>query len=609
MPGSDALLTLGVLGTLLVALALELYSVDLLMMVALVAIVVTGVIDLDTALQGFANSTLVALGSLYVVAAGLREAGALDFASRHLLGGQRSIRQALARMVPAVTVSSAFLNNTPIVAMGIPAVRAWARRHRFSPSMFLMPLSFAAILGGICTLIGTSTNLVTHGLLQSHGMPGLGFFELAWVGVPCAVAGWAYLVFVAPLLLPEREEVWAAEERERGTVVEMEVERGSALAGRTVEESALGTLGGHNLARLQRGEASYGPVEPKRELEEGDLLSYERAGGDGGTAAEQFTLFTHPGLRFVSTRREGEDEERELHEVVVREGSPLVGAPLEELEIPERFGAVVTGVRRGGERLQKPLGEIKLRPGDILMLETRTGFREAFEGRPEFFVTSEVGGEPRPEVVEEVAAEEEVEEEEETPSVLLAAGILSAVVVLTASGALHIALAGTLGAFAMVVFGFLTPGRAREAVDWSVLVVIGAALGLGQAMEASGAAGWVGDGIVTVAADHGSVAVLAGLYLATIVVTEVVTNNGAAAILFPVALSLAQSQGIDPRPLVIGITVAASTSMLTPIGYQTNLMVYGPGNYRFFDFARVGGGLQALVAVMAVIVIPLVWPL
>jgi len=600
----DAWITIGVLISLLGALALELFSVDFLMLTGLIFLVLIGVVDLDVALEGFANSTLLALGSLYVVAAGLRQAGALDAAAHLILGEERNLRKALARLSATVSTSSAFLNNTPIVAMGIPAVRNWARDSGIAPSKLLIPLSYASILGGICTLIGTSTNLVTHGLLQSHGLEGLGFFELARVGVPCALVGFVYLVFVAPALLPEREAVQSAEERERERQMELEVGEDSPVAGETVKDSGVDSLSGHALVRLERGGEAYGPVGSDEELSEGDVLAYERLDGEGETSeGEQAALATEAGLEAHGPtgeeRRPPEKGPVERHEAVVKEGSGLVGKPLEELDLAGRFGATVTGVRRGGRRVREPLGEIQLRPGDVLLMETGRGFRHAFEGAPEFFITSEEGA----------AGEREADmaREAETPGMLLAGAILASVVGLAALGVTHIAVAGTLGAFAMVVFGYLTPGEAREAVDWSILVVIGSALGLGRAMETTGAAEWMGHWLVEGLAGFGPILLLVGVYAATVVMTELITNNGAAALLFPVALSVAQGQGLDPRPFMIGITVAASTSMLTPIGYQTNLMVYGAGNYHFTDFTRVGGLLQLLVAVVAVTLIPRIW--
>ncbi|MFP3949263.1 MAG: SLC13 family permease, partial [Longimicrobiales bacterium] len=430
MMGPDGWITIGVLGGLLVILALELFSVDFIMLTALVLLVLLGVLDLETALQGFANSTLLALGSLFVMAGGLRKAGALDLAAEKLLGREKNLRRALARLSVTATTSSAFLNNTPVVAMGIPAVRNWARSRGISPSKLLIPLSYASILGGICTLIGTSTNLVTHGLLQSHGMEGFAFFELAAVGVPVALVGFLYLVFVAPNLLPEREEVREAERRERGPLLELEVEEGSTVAGKSLYESGLAALPGHSLIRVQRGDEFIGGTEVEEELSEGDILEYERvegeeeperAGPEGtGEALSDLTM----ALRPRTHRHAGADTER--HEVVVREGSGLIGRTVEEVDFPERFGARVTGVRRGGARVKKPLNEIVLRLGDVLVLETGRGFRHAFEVSPQFFITSEARA-PGERVMD-------TEREPEETGIALAGSILAVVVALAALG-------------------------------------------------------------------------------------------------------------------------------------------------------------------------------
>ena len=251
----DVLITVFVLVGVFAALAFDLWTPDAVLLVGLTAVTVTGVIDLEAALQGFANPTLLALGSLYVVAAALRESGALDRAVQSLLGGgRRGIRRVLVRMCPSVSIYSAFLNNTPVVAMGIPALRRWGRRQGVSASKLLIPLSYAAILGGLCTLIGTSTNLVVHGLLQSHGYEGLGFFELAWIGVPCAIAGLTYVIFVSPFLTPERVDIREEEERQRALLVELELTSGSSLVGKTVEEAGVEALPGLRLARINRGD-------------------------------------------------------------------------------------------------------------------------------------------------------------------------------------------------------------------------------------------------------------------------------------------------------------------------------------------------------------------
>ncbi len=634
----DLLLTLGVLVAIFGALMFDVLSADGVLLGGLMIVVLGGVIDLERALKGFSNSTLLALGSLYVVAAGLRETGALDRASSYVLGDEKSIRRLLLRMCPSVTVYSAFLNNTPVVAMGIPAIRGWCRRHGVSPSKLLMPLSFAAILGGICTLIGTSTNLVVHGLLQSHGMEGLGFFELAWVGVPCAVIGLLYVIFIAPALTPDRADIRDEEEEERADLVEVELAADSPLVGETVQDANFRLLPGLTLVRIDRGAEEIAPVRSNESLHPGDRLLFtttamdpeDRDSSPDASALEQIDddgdtrkmedyervqesprrdldLSAFPGLRLAYTDIK-RDQDRELHQVVVREGSSLIGEEIEDIPFRQRFGAALTGLRRGGERVDPPFTDVRIRPGDVLLLDTQRGFREAHETSEEFFVTSEAGGE-----TEKTEAEAREQREEMRPQgggwhLQLSVAVIVSIVGLVGSGLMHVAVAGPLGAFAIVAAGILSPGQAREAVDWNVLIVIGAALGLGQAMEASGAARLIGRGIVDVTKALGPYGLLAGIVLATAILTNIVTNNGAVALMFPIALSVAESQQLAPRAMVVSITLAASMAFITPIGYQTNLMVYGPGNYRFLDFTRVGGILQVLLWIVILILAPLVWP-
>ena len=636
----DIWLTLGVLAAVLVAMLAESLSADVVLMGGLMAVVVGGVIDVERAMQGFANTTLLALGSLYVVAAGLRETGALDIASSYVLGDENNVRRLLLRMCPSVTVYSAFLNNTPVVAMGIPAIRGWCQRHGVSPSKLLMPLSFAAILGGICTLIGTSTNLVVHGMLQAHGLDGFSFFELAWLGVPCAIVGLLYIIFVAPALTPDRADIRAEEEEERAQLVDVELAPDSPLVGSTVRDADLELLPGLTLTRIDRGTEEIAPVQDDETLRAGDRLLFTTSemGTGAGTgppvepanleqpAPEEavdgieeservkeaprpgLDLRAFPGLRLAYTDVK-RAEDRELHQVVVREGSSLIGDEVGEIPFRERFAAALTGIRRDGERLEPPLQEVRIRPGDVLLLDTRKGFREAHEESEEFFVMSEAGGED-----EKTEAEAREQQEKMRPSwggwrLGLAVTVIVAVVGLVGSGLMHIAVAGPLGAFTLVAAGLLTPGQAREAVDWNVLIVIGAALGLGQAMEASGAAQMMGETIVNLTKDFGPYGILAGIVVATAILTNIVTNNGAVALMFPIALSVAQGQNLDPRAFMVAITLTASMAFITPIGYQTNLMVYGPGNYRFLDFARVGGLLQVMLWGVVIVLAPFIWPL
>lgn len=604
--GIDQLLVFGVLILAFIALYYDLWSPDSVLLIALAIVVAGGVVELETALLGFANTTLLALGSLYVLAAALRNSGALERAGEIILGsGSQSIRKILLRMCPSVTVYSGFLNNTPIVAMGIPTIRHWSRKYKVSASKLLMPLSFAAILGGTCTLIGTSTNLIAHSLLQEHQLEGLAFFELAWLGVPCAIIGLIYIIFISPRITPDRTDIRDEEEEQRKSLVEIEITDKTPLVGQTVAQTGLQEFPGFHLARINREDNEIAPVPEDEKLREGDHLFY--APKDGFTDITP-DLTGYPGLRLAvqppRTIKREEKKDRELHQVVVKEGSRLVGSTVEEAKMLDRFGAAVTGVRRGDQRIEQPLGEFVLQPGDVLLLDTKRGFQKAHEDSTDFYLTSESGGEEPG-----VGAEDEQPQKPVGKDLYVSVSVLIAIITSVTAGVIDIALAGILGVGVLLTFDVIEPGEARRAVDWTVLIVIGAALGLGKAMEASGAAEVIANGMVDLTVVYGPRAILTGVILVTAVLTQIITNNGAIALMFPIALSVAQSQGFEARGLIIGITLSASMAFLTPIGYQTNLMVYGPGNYKFSDFFKVGFPLQVLLWIVMIILIPFIWPI
>ncbi len=594
----EAAWTLLIIAIALAALVREYMSPDLVTLGALGVLVVTGVVDLESALMGFANPTLLAIASLFVVAAGLRATGVLDRATQALLGVSSDLGRALFRLTSVTGVGSAFLSNTSVIAMGMPAVVKWARSRGISPSKLLIPLSFASILGGTSTLLGTSTNLVADGLLRSHGFPGLGFFELAAVGVPVLVLGVVYLVFVAPRLLPDRPDVVTQRQQAESEEVEMRVESSSPLVGRRVREmegKRWQEEMGVEFVRAERRRPVAEPVRRGEKLQEGDRLTLR-----GEETEEVVERANRLGMHQVEADErpplDWEEEEFEAREAVIPEGSTLVGETLEETNFRNRYRANVTGVVRNGAYVKGPLNEIAFRPGDCLLLEGRPGFTEAFQDVTEFVLV---------ERVDEVE-EEEAAEEPERP--ILALVVLAAVVVLSILEVMHISLAALFGGLAMVGLGLLTPAEARRSVDWSVLIVIGAALGLATAVEASGAADVVARALVDAGSVLGPMGVLGATVLATMLFTVVITNNAVVALMFPIGLAAAAAQGVDPRPFVVAVTVSASISLVTPLGYQTNLMVYGPGGYRFSDFFRVGFPLQLATAVVILAVVPVVWP-
>ncbi|MDZ7718657.1 MAG: SLC13 family permease [Balneolaceae bacterium] len=601
----DQIIVFGVLLLTIIALASDVWSPDAVLLTAVAAVTALGVMTLEQAAMGFGNTTLLALGSLYVIAAALRESGALDRASEFILGRKtKKIRRILIRLCPSVAAYSAFLNNTPVVAMGIPAIRSWSQKNRIPASKLLIPLSYAAILGGLCTLIGTSTNLIAHGLLQDYGYEGYSFFELAWLGVPCAIVGLIYLVLVSPGLTPARRDIRYEEERKRELLVEIEITDDAQIIGKTIHETGLDKLPGFYLSRINRNDREIAPVPPNERFRVGDHLMYA---AKGGIAAKVPSLSNYPGLQILyqppRTIKRDRKQDRELHQIVVKEGSRLVGSTLENARLLERFGAAVTGIRRKGKRVDKALGDFVIQAGDVLLLDTGRGFRGAYEDTEDFFLTSEAGG-------EEIESREEVKEERPGgKSLYVSVAVLFGIVVSVASGMLDIALAGLIGVATLFAFNVIEPGEARKSVDWTVLIVIGAALGLGKAMEVSGTADLIGFWMIDLTSEYGNWVLLAGIVLVTALLTEIITNNGAVAIMFPIVLSVAGSMDIDPRAMFIAVTLAASMSLISPIGYQTNLMVYGPGNYRFTDFFRVGFPLQIILWTVVILLAPVIWPL
>ncbi|HSK15057.1 MAG TPA: SLC13 family permease [Gaiellaceae bacterium] len=560
---------------------------------AVTVLLVVGVVDAEQAFSGFSNPAPLTVAALYVLAGAVQKTRALDRVAGRLLGegnSARGERARLGRVLVPTALSSAVLNNTPIVAMVAQAIVSWARQTGRSPSRYLIPVSFAAILGGTLTLIGTSTNLVVSGLLQEAGERPLGLFEIGKVGLPVAVVGLALLVFVAPRLLPTRRSPGDELEADaREFTVELLVAPRSPLAGRTVAEAGLRALQGVFLVEIERDGRGITPVSPEEVLAEGDRLTF------AGNASRILDLQERPGLASAEERHffaAGGALRRRFYEAVIAEGSPLAGSTLKEVGFRSRYGAAVVAIHRAGARVPSKLGDVRLRAGDVLLVLGDPGFRRWLDRR-DFLVVAPFASDPPP-------------RKERAPIVGLT---VLALLVLVGTGVLDILAAALLAAFALVALRVLTPGEARDSVDLNVILVIAGSFGLGQAIRTSGLAAEVADVVISPLGELGDVGLLVGVIVATVILTELITNNAAAVLVFPVAIATAQQAGLDPRPFAIGVALGASASFLTPIGYQTNTMVYGIGGYRFGDFARVGLPLTLAMILIGTLVIPLAWPL
>jgi len=585
----DAWVALTVVLASVTALATTRLASDVVLVGALTVLIVSGVLPVDEALAGFSNPGLAAVAVLFVVASGLTETGAVNYVGEVLLGHPRSSRGAQLRLMLPVVSLSAFLNNTPVVAMLVPAVQAWARRHRLLVSQLMIPLSYGAILGGTCTLIGTSTNLVVAGLASARtAMDPLGFFEVAWLGIPTATLGVAFVVATGRWLLPARESVIGAPMDPREYALELVIAPESPLSGKTIEAAGLRNLSGVYLAEIDRAGSVLPAVAPTERLLVGDRLIFV------GMVESVLDLYKIRGLVPATDqvfKLDSPRPERQLIEAVLSPASPVVGQTIRGSEFRSQYEAVVIAVARDGRRVPGKLGDVRLLAGDTLLLEARPSFARQHRGSRDFLLVSPVEGSRPPRHDRAWAA-----------GLTLLAMVLG--VTLFDLPMLH---ASLVAATAMLCFGCTTASDARRSVDWSILIVIAAALALGRALETTGAARELASSFIGAAGDRPLLALVA-VYAITSIATEFITNNAAAAMIFPIAQAAAETLDVSFRPFVFVIMLAASASFATPLGYQTNLMVYGPGGYTYADYLRIGIPLNLLCGVITVIVAPLVWP-
>ena len=585
----DALLTLAVLVGVFAVLTMTRIAVDAVLVGGLIVLLLSGVVNAEAAFAGFSNRGLVTIAALYIVVAGLRDTGATQMLATRVLRRPRSVAHAQAQLVLPTALLSAFLNNTPVVAALIPAVSDWCRKHGLSVSQLMMPLSFAAILGGTCTLIGTSTNLLVNSLLVQQGIDdGLGMFELAWVGLPVALLGIALMIGASRWLLPDRTPALGRMDNPREYSVEMMVAAGGPLEGQTIEGAGLRQLPGMYLAEIERDGHILPAVSPREPLQGEDRLVF--VGIVDSVVDLQKTRGLVPATEQIF-KLDTPRRARVLIEAVVSHSCPLVGTTIRAGGFRGQYNAVVLAVARDGARIQRKIGDIVLQPGDTLLLEARPSFVTQQRHSRDFFLVSQIEDSQPPQHHRAYAA------------ITIVVGLVASVTV-GLTDILHAA----LGAAALMLLArCCTLGSARKTLDWPLLVAIGAAIGIGAAVEQTGLAAALAGGFIGLAGSS-TYAALTALFVTTVLISSMVTNNAAAVIMFPLAVSLAQGASQSPMPYAIVVLIAASASFLTPIGYQTNLMVYGPGGYRFTDFMRVGIPLNLICATIALFVIPKVWP-
>ncbi|MGB5813188.1 MAG: SLC13 family permease [Polyangiales bacterium] len=584
----DGWITIGVIVGMVVVMAANLAGPDLVLIGGVTVLLLLGILDPADAFIGMSNPAVITIAALFVVAAGVKETGGLDLTARLVLGRPRLLAGGQLRMMAPVAALSAFLNNTPVVALFVPLVTSWARRFQFSVSLMLMPLSYAAILGGTCTLIGTSTNLVVAGLAEARD-PTIHFpiFEIAQFGIPALGIGMAFIVIASQWLLKDRQGALQELGKAREYTIAMRVERGSPVIGQSIEDAGLRSLRGVYLYEIERQGQVLAAVPPSTVLREGDRLHFTGVVDSVVDLRKQRIVPDTDQVHKITARRD-----RSLVEAVIGAHSSLIGQTIRQSRFRTIYDAAILAVHRQGVRVtETKVGDIRMQAGDVLLIESDANFSQERQRDPNFALIAEV--------------------EDSTPPrhdrAWLAAVVLSLMVLVSATGTLELMTAALSAAALMLITRCLTGEQARRALDWSVLLAIAAAFGIAAAIDGSGAGSVIAATLIDVAEPFGRVGLLVALYTITAVLAGVVTTKASAALMFPIAASAAEAQGIGLLPISYMVMIAASTAFSTPIGYQTNLMVYGPGGYKYSDFLRLGLPLQALVGISTVTILSLFW--
>ncbi len=594
--GWDAWTTLGIIGIVFGLLMFTKIAADIVMIGGLTLLLLIGIITPKEALAGMSNDGMITVAVLYIVVAGLQQTGCMSMVAARIFGQPKSVIGAQIRMMLPIATISGFMNNTPLVAMMLPVVSDWGKKFKIPAGKLMMPLSFATILGGICTLIGTSTNVIASGLLRDaiqagkvQGEP-MGMFTLTWIGAPAAIVGIAYMLVASKWLLPDRKPAIATTDDPRKYTTEMLVQSGGAADGKTIEEAGLRHLSGVYLAEVERRGEIIPAVGPTLRLQGDDRLIFV------GIVESVVELQKIRGLQPATDqvfKLEGPRSRRILIEAVVSDKCPIIGKSVRESNFRTLYNAVIVAAARGGERLNQKIGDIVLQAGDTLLLEARPAFLEQQRGSRDFYLVSAVEDSSPPR-----------HEKAWIALAILVGMVLSATIFEQLKwfqdrqfSMLHAAM---LAAGLMLITRCCSATGARKAVDWQVLLLIASAFGIGKALEKTGAADAIAQSMLSVG-DGSPLIALIVLYGVTMLFTELLSNNTAITLMFPIIIAACKSMGVECMPYLLACTIAASCGFATPIGYQTNLMVYGPGGYRFSDYLRFGGVLNLIVWIVTVV--------
>jgi len=597
---AQGFIVLAIVIIMIAALAKEVMRPGLILFSALIFLMIFGTINANEVLAGFSNKGMITVAILFVVSEGITQSGALTKLATFFLPRRRgNIRSLFFRVMFPISFMSAFLNNTPIVIIFAPIVKKWAENLNLSSQKFLIPLSYATILGGVCTLIGTSTNLVVHGLMLDNGFSGFSMFELGMVGVPLAFTGYLYMSYIGVHLLPgEKNFIRRPLSDQKDYYFELIVPAESILIGQPLKNGRSKDLKGFDIIEIERAGVKFEGKTPGLTIEANDHLLV--AGKSNGLEIiKDLSCVRLKGLDLLKNQIKTSDLKQ--YEAVLAPRFPGIGKTIFEFNFFDHYQAAIVAVHRNGERITSNLRSLKLKEGDNLVLLTTDRFIKNWGNSKIFYLTTYIG---------------DHDQSTTKSKKWLALSILALMIAgATATDYLpkfenvqaDMFFFSAVAAMLMIWLKIVPHQKYTKAISWDLLITIACSFGISKAMQNSGLADGIAHTAINFAKNWGPVGVLACIYLITNIFTEVITNNAAAAISFPIAMAAANQMGVDPKPFFVAICIAASMSFSTPIGYQTNLIVQGIGNYRFKDFVKVGLPFNLIAFLISISLIPLFW--
>lgn len=586
----DILIVFIVLAGAVVLFSMEKFPVDLTAIVVMTALLLTGIITPEEGISGFSNSATVTVAAMFVLSAGLFNTGAMNLITemlRKLM--KKNYKLGILALMIAACFISAFINNTAVVALFIPIVISIARASKISPSKMLMPLSFSAILGGVCTLIGTSTNILTSAILQQNGAPPLGMFEMSSFGVTLSVVGIFYMMFIGIKLLPEKKANELTENFEMlDYITEIILPADSKYINNSIRDSSLVKEIDIDILEIQRSDGRKFIPSPDSLLLENDTLKVRCNIEKLKEISQKEGVILKPERKFAE-----EDllfNEAKMVEAVITPNSRLIGKTIKSISFRNSFGATVLAIRHRGKIMHEKLANTVLLAGDVLLIEVKRDWLPQLRKNTAFILISEV-----------------TLTKMKKSKIIISILILSAVVLAAAFNLMPIVGTAIIGSVLLILTGCVSLEEAYKAVDWKVIFLLAGLVTLGIALQKSGGAEYISNGIIHLASSSNPHVLVSLFFFLSMALTAFMSNNASVALLIPISLVTANTLSIDSRPLIMAVTFAASIDFMTPIGYQTNTMIYGPGNYKFTDYLKVGAPLNFICWLLGSLLIPVIF--